>query len=43
MIRRLAAILEPDPRWVCYWHTFRLDKFEVLDVPIGDLQLFRPD
>lgn len=43
MIRRLAAILEPDPRWRCYWHTFRLDKFDVLGVPAGDLQMLRPE
>ncbi|MGD8239294.1 MAG: sulfatase-like hydrolase/transferase [Armatimonadota bacterium] len=43
MIQRLAAILEPDPRWRCYWHTFRLDKFDVLGVPDGDLQMLRPE
>jgi len=42
MIRRLGAILEGDPRWVCYWHTLRLDKYEYLDVGEGDLQMFRP-
>jgi len=43
MIRRLGAILESDPRWTCYWHTFRLDKYELLDVPQGDFQMFRPE
>ncbi len=42
MIRRLAAILEDDPRWVCYWHTFRLDKYAYLEVGEGDFQMFRP-
>ncbi len=43
MIRRLGAILEADPRWRCYWHTFRLDKYELLDFEGGDLQMFRPE
>jgi len=43
MIRRLGGILEGDPRWVCYWHTFRLDKYAHLDVGKGDLQMFRPE
>jgi len=42
MIRRLAAILESDPRWTCYWHTMRLGKYDELDVAGGDFQMFRP-
>ncbi|MBU0611367.1 MAG: sulfatase-like hydrolase/transferase [Armatimonadetes bacterium] len=42
MIRRLGAFLESDPRWTCYWHTFRLDKFEQLGRPGGDFQMYRP-
>ncbi len=43
IIRRLGAHLETDPRWACYWHTFRLDKYADLDVEAGDFQMFRPD
>jgi len=43
MSRRLGAILEADPRWVCYWHTFRLDKYASLKLPAGDFQMFRPE
>jgi arylsulfatase A-like enzyme len=42
MTQRLAAILEADARWVCYWHTFRLDKFTELGIAGGDFQMFRP-
>jgi arylsulfatase A-like enzyme len=42
MIRQLGAFLESDPRWTCYWHTFRLDKFEQLGAPGGDFQMVRP-
>ncbi len=41
MIRRLGAFLEADPRWNCYWHTFRMDNYELLDVEGGDFQMFR--
>ncbi len=43
MMRRLGAFLEADPRWTCYWHTFRLDKHEHLEVADGDFQMFRPE
>jgi arylsulfatase A-like enzyme len=43
MIRRLGAFLEADPRWACYWHTFRLDHYELLDLSGGDFQMFRPE
>ncbi|MCD6360303.1 MAG: sulfatase-like hydrolase/transferase, partial [Armatimonadetes bacterium] len=43
MIRRLGAFLEADPRWACYWHTFRLDRYEYLDVGSGDFQMFKPE
>lgn len=43
MIRQLAAFLQADPRWNCYWHTFRLDHYELLDLAGGDFQMFRPE
>lgn len=43
MIRHLGAFLRADPRWACYWHTFRLDKYEFLDVGAGDFQMFKPE
>lgn len=43
MIRRLGAFLVADARWACYWHTFRLDKYECLDVAEGDFQMFKPE
>lgn len=43
MIRRLGAFLQADPRWNCYWHTFRLDHYELLGVEAGDFQMFRPE
>ena len=43
MIKRLAAFVEADPRWTCYWHTLRLDKYEDLEAVGGDFQMFRPD
>jgi arylsulfatase A-like enzyme len=43
MVRRLAAFLRADPRWRCYWHTFRLDKTADLPPEEGDLQMLRPE
>jgi len=43
MIRRMAGVLSAERRWRCYWHAFRLDKFESLDVEVGDAQMFVPD
>ncbi len=43
MIRRLGTFLQDDPRWNCYWHTFRLDKYELLELEGGDFQMFRPE
>ena len=43
MVRRLGAILEKDPRWIGYWHSFRVDRY--FDLPRqqgGDYQMFRP-
>ncbi len=43
MVRRMGATLERDPRWIGYWHSFRLDHYE--DLPrrgSGDAQMFRP-
>lgn len=42
LIRELGAFLEADPRWTCYWHTFRLDKFSELGAPSGDFQMYKP-
>lgn len=43
MIRRMAEVLSSERRWRCYWHAFRLDKFEWLDIEGGDAQMFVPD
>jgi arylsulfatase A-like enzyme len=43
MVRELGRVLEGDRRWACYWHAFRLAKYEALDVGGGDLQMFRPE
>lgn len=43
MIRRLGAFLEKDPRWIGYWHSFRVDHY--FDLPkraTGDYQMFKP-
>jgi len=43
MIQRLGAVLESDPRWIGYWHSFRVDHFFDLPKPKpGDPQMFRP-
>jgi len=42
MIRRLGGFLEADPRWACYWHTFRVAKHRLIETPAGDFQMFRP-
>jgi hypothetical protein len=39
LIDRMAAFLESDPRWLCYWSPFRLDHYDSLPKPGGDLQL----
>ncbi len=43
MIRRMAAFLRADPRWNCWWHSFRLDHARHLDLAGGDAQMFRPE
>jgi arylsulfatase A-like enzyme len=43
MVARLGAFLEGDPRWLGYWHSFRMDHYH--DLPrqeMGDPQMFRP-
>ena len=43
MIERLGAFLENDPRWIGYWHSFRVDHYS--DLPKqkpGDYQMFKP-
>jgi hypothetical protein len=43
MARRLGAILERDPRWIGYWHSFRVDHyFDLPRMAAGDYQMFRP-
>jgi arylsulfatase A-like enzyme len=43
MARRLGAFLERDPRWIGYWHSFRVDHYFDLPRPAaGDYQMFRP-
>lgn len=39
LIDRMAAFLQSDPRWLCYWSPFRLDHYQFLPKPGGDLQL----
>lgn len=43
MVNHLAGILSADPRWRCYWHSFRLEKQELIDVDAGDAQMFTPE
>jgi arylsulfatase A-like enzyme len=43
MVQELGRVLEGDRRWACYWHAFRLARYEALDVQGGDLQMFRPE
>jgi arylsulfatase A-like enzyme len=42
MAARLGAFLEKDPRWIGYWHSFRIDHYFDLPRPAGDPQMFRP-
>jgi hypothetical protein len=43
MVRRLGAFVEGDPRWIGYWHSFRVDHYHDLPKPkSGDYQMFRP-
>jgi arylsulfatase A-like enzyme len=43
MVRRLGAFVERDPRWIGYWHSFRVDHYHDLPKPeSGDYQMFRP-
>lgn len=43
MIGHLADVLRADRRWRCYWHSFRLEKQELLDLESGDTQMFTPE
>ena len=43
MVRRLGAFVEADPRFIGYWHSFRVDHYH--DLPKtggGDYQMFKP-
>lgn len=43
MVRRLGAFLARDPRWIGYWHSFRVDRYHQLPrQEAGDYQMFRP-
>lgn len=43
MVRRLGGFLERDPRWIGYWHSFRVDRYHQLPRREGgDYQMFRP-
>lgn len=42
MVERLGAFLARDPRWMGYWHSFRIDHYFDLPKPTGDVQMFRP-
>ena len=43
MVRRLGAFLERDPRWIGYWHSFRVDHYaELPKQGGGDYQMFKP-
>lgn len=43
MIQDLAEILKKDRRWRCYWHTFRIHKYDDLKSESGDRQMFIPE
>jgi arylsulfatase A-like enzyme len=43
LVQRLGAFLESDPRWQCYWSSYRLDHYDTLPRPQGDLQLLKHD
>ncbi len=43
MIRELGRVLRADPRWRCYWHPFRLDKYAHFRDDATDMQMFRPE
>ncbi len=43
MVQRMGAFVEKDPRWIGYWHSFRVDHyFELPRKDSGDYQMFRP-
>ena len=42
MIRELGRVLSGDPRWRCYWHPFRLDKYAYFPGDSTDMQMFVP-
>jgi arylsulfatase A-like enzyme len=43
MIGRLGAFVQKDPRWLGYWHSFRVDHyFDLPRVSGGDYQIFKP-
>jgi arylsulfatase A-like enzyme len=43
MARRMGAFLASDPRWLGYWHSFRLDHYgELPKAETRDVQMFRP-
>ncbi len=43
MVRRLGAFVEADPRFIGYWHSFRVDHyFDLPKAGAGDYQMFKP-
>ncbi|RPJ56138.1 MAG: sulfatase [Acidobacteria bacterium] len=43
MIARMGRLLRNDPRWIGYWHSFRVDHYWNLPrEKAGDYQMFRP-
>jgi arylsulfatase A-like enzyme len=43
MIRHLGTILQSDRRRRCYWHAYRLEKHDQLELDSGDTQMFVPE
>jgi len=42
MVAGMGAFLARDPRWIGYWHSFRIDHYFDLPKPTGDVQMLRP-
>ncbi len=42
MIRALAQVLSAHPRWRCYWHPMRLDKYALVGQEPADMQMVLP-
>jgi len=42
LIRELGRVLSADPRWRCYWHPLRLDRFDLVGGGQADMQMLVP-